>query len=179
MARPAAISISSVTRVAPASSSPRKIPGKASTLLIWLGSSLRPVATIAAWRRATTGSISGSGFARAKTIASVRHHLEVLFADDIGTRDADEDVGTHHRVDQVAPALLAVGVLGEPATRLVERLVVLVEDAATIEPDDVADALGEQQLADRNAGRADAERRRRESSLICLFTTRSALSKAA
>ena len=51
-----------------ASSKPRNTPGKASTLLIWLGSSLRPVATTAACRRASAGSTSGSGLASAKTI---------------------------------------------------------------------------------------------------------------
>ena len=49
---------------------PRNTPGKASTLLIWLGWSDRPVATIAACSRASRGSISGSGLASANTIAS-------------------------------------------------------------------------------------------------------------
>ena len=44
----AASFISSVTWRAPQSRAPRKIPGKASTLLIWLGKSERPVATTAA-----------------------------------------------------------------------------------------------------------------------------------
>ncbi len=52
------------------SSSPRKTPGKASTLLIWFGSSERPVATTVAYSRASAGSTSGSGLASAKTIAS-------------------------------------------------------------------------------------------------------------
>lgn len=34
---------------------PAKMPGKASTLLIWLGKSLRPVATTAAYLCATSG----------------------------------------------------------------------------------------------------------------------------
>ena len=59
-----------VIRRAPASRAPRKIPGKASTLLIWFGKSDRPVATTVAYFAATSGMISGSGLARANTIAS-------------------------------------------------------------------------------------------------------------
>ena len=44
------------------------MPGNASTLLIWLGKSLRPVATIAAYRWAIAGGTSGVGLARAKMI---------------------------------------------------------------------------------------------------------------
>ena len=55
-------------RRAPASSAPRNTPGKASTLLIWLGKSLRPVATTAAYLAATWGWISGSGLDSANTI---------------------------------------------------------------------------------------------------------------
>src|SRR5213078_5314859 len=44
-----------VIRVARAARAPRNTPGKASTLLIWLGKSLRPVATIDAYRPATAG----------------------------------------------------------------------------------------------------------------------------
>ena len=65
-----ATSIASVILCAPASSNPRSIPGNAKTLLIWFGWSLRPVATTAAYLRAITGSISGSGLAYAKTIES-------------------------------------------------------------------------------------------------------------
>ena len=50
------------------SSMPRNTPGNASTLLIWLGWSERPVATTAAYLRASRGSTSGSGLASAKTI---------------------------------------------------------------------------------------------------------------
>ena len=56
--------------VAPASIAPRNTPGKASTLLIWLGRSLRPVATTAAYRAAICGSTSGIGLAREKTMQS-------------------------------------------------------------------------------------------------------------
>ena len=48
IASAAASFIASVIRRAPASSAPRNTPGNASTLLIWFGKSLRPVATIAA-----------------------------------------------------------------------------------------------------------------------------------
>jgi hypothetical protein len=42
------------------------MPGKASTLLIWLGKSERPVATIRAYLCATSGCTSGIGLARPK-----------------------------------------------------------------------------------------------------------------
>src|SRR3989344_8450981 len=49
---------------------PKKMPGKTIALLIWLGKSLLPLATIAAPAlSATDGIISGTGFAMAKTIA--------------------------------------------------------------------------------------------------------------
>ena len=63
IASAAAISNVSVILCAFASSNPRKIPGNAKTLFIWFGWSLRPVATTAAYLRAMTGSISGSGLA--------------------------------------------------------------------------------------------------------------------
>ena len=47
MASAAASFMFSVMVVAPASSAPRKMPGKHSTLLIWFGKSLRPVAMTA------------------------------------------------------------------------------------------------------------------------------------
>ena len=67
IASAAATFIFSVIRRAPASSAPRNTPGKANTLLIWFGKSLRPVATIAAYRLATSGWISGSGLEQANT----------------------------------------------------------------------------------------------------------------
>src|SRR4029453_2940593 len=70
MASAAATFIPSVTVVALASSAPRKIPGKASTLLIWFGKSLRPVAITAATSWMASGRISGSGLAMANTIGS-------------------------------------------------------------------------------------------------------------
>ncbi|MNR63460.1 hypothetical protein D3C85_1857790 [compost metagenome] len=68
MALAAAIFMAGVMRRALASSAPRKMPGKASTLLIWFGKSLRPVATTAAYFWATSGRTSGSGLDRANTI---------------------------------------------------------------------------------------------------------------
>ena len=47
------------------------MPGNASTLLIWLGKSERPVAATAApAASASSGMISGTGLAQAKTIGS-------------------------------------------------------------------------------------------------------------
>ena len=48
------------------------MPGNARTLLIWLGKSERPVAATAApAARASSGMISGTGLAQAKTIGSL------------------------------------------------------------------------------------------------------------
>ena len=74
----AASSIVEVISADRASSSPRKTPGKASTLLIWLGKSERPVATTAAYLVASAGSTSGSGLASAKTIEPVGHRGHVV-----------------------------------------------------------------------------------------------------
>src|SRR5699024_7720748 len=60
----------SVITVAPASDAARKIPGKASPLLIWLQTSLRPVATTLAYWAATSGVISGCGLDSANTTGS-------------------------------------------------------------------------------------------------------------
>src|ERR1051326_9441978 len=68
----AAIFIASLIAVARTSSAPRKMKGKPSTLLTWLGKSERPVAMIASGRAsiASGGQISGSGLAMAKMIGS-------------------------------------------------------------------------------------------------------------
>ena len=72
MAYAAAIFIFSVMAAARTSSAPRKIPGNATTLLIWLGKSLRPVAmTRTPPALASSGMISGVGLAMAKTMASL------------------------------------------------------------------------------------------------------------
>src|SRR4051794_24031887 len=60
----------SVIAEARTSKAPRKIPGNASTLLIWLGKSDRPVATMRAYLWARVGCTSGVGFARPKMIGS-------------------------------------------------------------------------------------------------------------
>ena len=65
----AAIFISSLISDARQSSAPRKMPGNAKTLLIWLGKSLLPVPTTAAPALiAKSGMISGTGFAIGSTI---------------------------------------------------------------------------------------------------------------
>ena len=66
----AATFIPSVIAVACTSKAPRKMPGKASTLLIWLGKSERPVATTRAYLWARSGCTSGVGLARPKMIES-------------------------------------------------------------------------------------------------------------
>ena len=76
----AATFIGSVIPVALASSAPLKIPGNTSTLLIWLGKSERPVATILAPPAlASSGMISGVGFAIAKMIGSLAIDSTISF----------------------------------------------------------------------------------------------------
>src|SRR5208337_1831024 len=67
----AAMHISSVMILARTSSAPRKIPGKPSELLTWLGKSDLPVATTRAPASfASQGQISGIGLAHAKIMES-------------------------------------------------------------------------------------------------------------
>src|SRR5207249_2153129 len=81
-ARVAAISISPLIFLARTSSAPRKMKGKPSTLFTWFGKSERPVAMIASGRacRASSGMISGVGFASPNTIGRRprprEHHLD-------------------------------------------------------------------------------------------------------
>ena len=68
----AAIFISSLISLALTSKAPLNTPGNASTLLIWFGKSLLPVEiTLAPPALASSGKISGVGFAHAKMIASL------------------------------------------------------------------------------------------------------------
>ena len=72
MALAAASFISSVIWVARPSKAPLKMPGNATTLLTWLGKSLRPVPTTRAPAFfARSGMISGTGFAMANRMASL------------------------------------------------------------------------------------------------------------
>src|SRR2546428_777710 len=66
----AAITMPSVIVLARTSSAPLKMPGNRMLLFTWFGKSDRPVATISAPAAiASLGHISGTGFARRKTIA--------------------------------------------------------------------------------------------------------------
>ena len=72
MAKAAASFISSVIWEARPSKAPLKMPGKATTLLTWLGKSLRPVpTTLAPAAFAASGRISGTGFAMANKMESL------------------------------------------------------------------------------------------------------------
>ena len=46
---------------------------------------------------------------------------------------------------------------GEPASRIVEPVVIFIQDAVAVDADDVADAFGQQQLTDRDTSGAHAE----------------------
>ena len=91
----AASFIPSVIAVAWTSNAPRKIPGKASTLLIWFGKSERPVATTAGVPVRDLGVDLGVGLASAEDDRVVGHRGDDL----LGHRaagDADVDVGAGH-----------------------------------------------------------------------------------
>ncbi len=101
MALAAASFIDSVIAVARASKAPRKMPGNASTLLIWLGKSERPVATTAAWRWATSGWTSGVRVRQPEDDRVVGHRGHDLLRDG-AAGDADVDVGADQHVGQGA-----------------------------------------------------------------------------
>src|SRR5919199_1921903 len=79
---------------------------------------------------ATSGRISGSGLAMAKTMGSS------FMLSRCSTVSTSGTAGTP----------LAVGVLGEPLLRLVQPLASLVHDAPRVAADDVPDPGGEQNL---------------------------------
>ncbi len=75
----------------------------------------------------------------------------MLLGDEVRARHPDEHVRAVHRVGEGPDTPLFVGVRRQPATRVVKARVVLGDDAVSIDPDDVADTLCEQELADRHA----------------------------
>ena len=131
---------------------PAEQPGKASTLLIWLGKSLRPVATTVACLAASIGWISGSGLARANTMAS-----SVIVA----TCSAPSMFGPETPMKTSAPTSTScrvpespvrVGVVGDPLAVLVGVGLTAVDGAGPGAGDDVAGPLGVQQLDDGVTG---------------------------
>src|SRR6266513_1968666 len=101
-ARVAAISISPLIFLARTSSAPRKMKGKPSTLFTWFGKSERPVAMMASGRacRASSGMISGVGFASANTIEVgplARDHAHVVAHQDVVALHAEAHVVLRRR----------------------------------------------------------------------------------
>ena len=141
--------------VALASSAPRKIPGKASTLLIWFGKSERPVATTAARPAACSGRISGSGFASANTSGSSVHPVEVGRLDDPGAADADEHVGAGEQLADRSLAAIRVGVLGKPLLGGVQVVPPLPDRTPPVGADHLGHAGLEQDLSAGHPGCAD------------------------
>ena len=87
-----------------ASSRPRKTPGKTSTLLIWLGKSLRPLATTAACSDAADRVDLGDRVGQGEDDAALGHGGDVVAGQDVRSRHPDEDVGTGQHVAQRAGA---------------------------------------------------------------------------
>ena len=112
----AASFIASLTVDARTSSAPRNTPGNASTLLIWFGKSLRPVATTARdLRRATPGRPPASGLASANTIASAPSSAIASSGTVCGPDTPTKHVRPAQRAHHVAVHAAAVGVVAPAA----------------------------------------------------------------
>ena len=153
IASAAATFIFSVMRRAPASSAPRNTPGNASTLLIWFGKSLRPVATTAAYLLASSGWISGSGLDSANTMRIGRHRRDELRGHDTGGQP-EEHVGALERLGHSARQAVRIRLLGDLRLVRVEVAAVLVQDALRVQQRDVANSLGQQDLCAGDTGGA-------------------------
>ena len=135
---------------------PRKMPGNASTLLIWLGKSERPVATTRAYLCATSGWTSGVGLARPKMIDSGAIRA-TSSSGTVPPETPDVDVGAVEHVGQRAGAAgLVGGHLGERALDRRQVAAPGVQDALAVGDREVLDAGVEQDLGDRDAGGAGA-----------------------
>ena len=153
----AASFIAVVQRGAPVSSRPRNTPGKARTLLIWFGKSLRPVATTATFAGTSPGMTSGVGLAMANTMASsamsVSIHGSTMPGPDRPSRRSDRLTASW--MPPVRPSRLPCSANQRLARRQAGQAA--VQHALAVEADDVADAdLGEQAGA-RRAGGAGAD----------------------
>ena len=151
----AASFIPSVIAVARASKAPRKMPGNASTLLIWFGKSERPVATTRACRWATSGCTSGSGLASPKITASGAIDATDLLRHG-AAGEPDEDVGADHRVGERAGSAGQSAVPSASACLESFSPARGVQDAAAVGDGDVAEPGGEQDPGHGHAGRAGA-----------------------
>ena len=137
----------SVIAVACTSKAPRKIPGNASTLLIWLGKSERPVATTRACRCATLGMHLRVRVRQPEDDRLVGHQRDHLLGHR-AARDADVDVGAVHDVGQLAgPAEVVGGVLGERQLHRGEVGALGVQHPLAVEDREVLDAGLEQDPA--------------------------------
>ena len=96
MASAAATFMFSVIFRAPASSAPRKTPGKASTLLIWFGKSERPVAMTAATSPDQLGPDLGVGVRHGEHDRVGRHADDVVAGDQVRSGQPDEHVRARH-----------------------------------------------------------------------------------
>ena len=112
---------------------------------------------IATSSRTSSGWISGTGLAIAKTIGSRRHGAHRGRRHRARARDADEHVGAAQ--DVVGHAALAAGVRarGERRALGVEAGAPRVERALDVADDHVLHAVGEDDLRARDAGGAGAD----------------------
>ena len=132
------------------------MPGKARTLLIWFGKSERPVAATAApAARASSGMISGTGLAQAKTMASLAMERTMSCVSAPGAdaaRTRPHPTASAERAGHV----LSVGPGGNLPLHRVQALAALVDGALAVADDNVADAHAAHQARDGDARRAGA-----------------------
>ena len=114
-------------------------------MLIWLGKSLRPVATTAAYLAATSGWISGSGLDSANTMPSGA----IVAINSSGTTPAgkpEEHVGALERLDHAAGDAVGVGAACEVGLDRVQIFAVPMQDAARVEHRHIRDTGGQQDV---------------------------------
>ncbi len=87
----------------------------------------------------------GLGVGQREDHCLVGHGGDVVAVEDAGGRDADEHVGALHRAPHVAAVPLGVGVVGDPAQRVVEVVAALVDRAQVVADDDVSRPRREEQ----------------------------------
>ena len=149
MARAAATSMSLLMSDARTSSAPRKMPGKASTLLIWFG-------VIAAAR--ADHSRTGCGclirqdlrhrVGHGKHHGILCHGAHHLLRDDAGRRHAHEEIGALEGIGQRAGHTARIRAGGHLRMRLAQRGIARHENAVFIAEDQLAHAERQQELRD-------------------------------
>ena len=154
IASAAASFMPSVIRRAPASSAPLNTPGNASTLLIWFGKSLRPVATIAACLRAILG-VDLRVRVRQREHDRLRRHRRDQLLRDLCPPTRPRNTSAPASASTAPPATPArVGARGQLGLDLVQVGTRRGDDALRVEHHHIGDPRREQDVRARHAGGA-------------------------